>query len=89
MKEPRSRAKGSPPATETPADYVSRPALLARGWTRSLVNRLLGGPDYYVANPHGPTLPQVGLFSTERVLKAQASPGFAAGQRARRRPPAA
>lgn len=60
-----------------PLGQVSASELKARGWTETMIARLLGAPCATARNPHYPSAAPVRLYATERVLSAQHSPEFA------------
>jgi hypothetical protein len=76
-------------SSPTPPDFYNRGALLARGWTMGLIQQLLGGPDYFVANPHNGGFTTIGLYAAARVAKAEGGPRFTAfrARKAAARPP--
>jgi hypothetical protein len=57
--------------------------LLRRGWTQSLIKKLLGHPDQLERNPHHRSGPKMRLYARTRVLQAEASPDFRAVQQLR------
>jgi len=55
-----------------------------RGWTKGLIEDLLGEPDLLVDNPHYKTAPQMRLYFLDRVEKIEkTSPIFAARRKDR------
>jgi hypothetical protein len=50
--------------------------LLRRGWTKGLIEKLLGKPDQLMPNPHHRRGPKMRLYARARVLQAEASPDF-------------
>jgi len=53
--------------------------LRERGWTRTLVDAILGQPDKLAVNPRGYRSPMQ-LFARERVLEAETMPADQAGR---------
>jgi len=47
--------------------YISKAGLKARGWTESMINRLLGNADLIVKNPYYSKAPEMKLYLIERV----------------------
>jgi hypothetical protein len=54
----------------------SRSALLRRGWTLSLIARVLGAEDQLVPNQQYPGTHDISLYSRARVLEAERGPEF-------------
>jgi hypothetical protein len=67
------------PATATARrPMVSVAGLRARGWTRGMVEALLGEPDKFGSNPHGGA--SVRLYFLDRIEVAETTDAFAAAQ---------
>jgi hypothetical protein len=64
-------------------DYLTLTALRERGWSPSLLRRLLGAPDKTSPNPHRRSGPPMQLYSPDRVAEAEAHPDFVAYQTSR------
>ncbi|MGW3287873.1 hypothetical protein ACWDR3_24910 [Streptomyces sp. NPDC001002] len=56
--------------------HISTTGLLARGWTRGMIRRLLGQPDLLRDNPHFRAAPQIRLYGVERVEAAEQGEEF-------------
>ena len=57
-----------------------------RGWTKGLIDDLLGEPDLLVDNPHYKTAPQMRLYFLDRVKEIEkTSPIFAARRKNRKK----
>lgn len=58
-------------------DYFCKKTLInKRDWTETLVAQLLGEPDHYAPNPHGPRLPRMHQYARDRVLAAEETDTF-------------
>jgi hypothetical protein len=55
----------------------SRNALMRRGWTLTLIDRVLGPPDATAPNQQYPGRVDMRLYSRARVLEAERRPEFA------------
>ena len=55
---------------------LTRKELEARGWSRNLIDRLLGEPDRLERNPIYPNAPATKLYDRARVENAEASEAF-------------
>jgi hypothetical protein len=55
----------------------SRNALMRRGWTPTLIERVLGPPDASAPNQQYPGRADMRLYSRARVLEAERGPEFA------------
>lgn len=56
--------------------FYNQSNLLERGWSKKLVNDLLGEPDDFSVNPHYRTGPPVRRYLSSRVMAAESSPQF-------------
>jgi hypothetical protein len=56
--------------------YISKAGLKARGWTDSMIRRLLGDPDLTVRNPYYRKAPEMKLYLIERVNRIEGSDIF-------------
>jgi hypothetical protein len=56
--------------------YFSRSDLLKRGWTKGLIDRLLGRRDWESQNPHCPGAAPMLCWEQSRVLSAESDPAF-------------
>jgi hypothetical protein len=75
---------------QSPDDWLSVPKLIARGWTKTLIRRLLGTPDRTLPNPYARSRAPMRLYARTRVEAVEASPAwFTAQERAARRKAAA
>ena len=54
----------------------SRAELLRRGWTVTLIAKLLEDPDRLAENPHGRGRGKMNLYRQERVVGAEETPEF-------------
>jgi hypothetical protein len=61
--------------------YFSRSDLAKRGWTKGLIEQLLGPPDWTTENPHGPGFAPMQCYRQDRVLLAEDTPAFAPSRR--------
>jgi hypothetical protein len=68
----------NPDATTSTHRYLSLAGLRHRGWTPSMVAKLLGAPDKTVRNPHFRSAPPSRLYAVSRVAAAEATDAFAA-----------
>jgi hypothetical protein len=57
--------------------------LRRRGWPESLIQSLLGQPDFTAENPHGGRFP-MRMFARPRVIQAEKSDAFLAWVESRR-----
>lgn len=60
------------------SELLTKTAVLARGWTASLIRDYLGEPDARSPNPHFRKAAEVCLFKLERILAAEKRDDFAA-----------
>jgi hypothetical protein len=69
----------------SPFDLLSVPTLRERGWTLTLIVRLLGEPDDLRRNPYYNKAPPMRLYAADRVEAAEQMAAFLeAGKRATR-----
>lgn len=73
-------------ATAQKRGGYSRRALIARGWTDSMIDEVLGWADFLCPNPYYPSGAQMKLYTLERVRRAETKDAFRALQAKRRRP---
>lgn len=62
---------------------LTKTQLTSRGWTDSLMRRLLGDPDQTKPNPHRRSGPPMRLFAEDRVAAAETLPEFQARLKAK------
>ena len=58
-------------------EHWSVPELRGRGWTETMIQRLLGEPDQRIVNPYYRTAAPMRLYRAARVMVAEAMPAFA------------
>ncbi|MCZ2153174.1 MAG: hypothetical protein LC114_04615 [Bryobacterales bacterium] len=58
--------------------YITPSTLIEDGWTRTLIQRLLGEADQTAINSYHKSGPRMRLYKVSRVLDAEASPEFQA-----------
>ena len=84
--EERQRAEAGQPIRKkkiTPTRLISE-----RGWTRGLIEELLGEPDIFMANPHSMSAPPMRLYFLDRVEHIeQTSDVFKSRRKDRRKSP--
>ncbi len=68
-------------AFEIATPFFSRSDLLKRSWTKGLVDRLLGPPDWTTKNPHGPGFSLMQCYRQDRVVAVEASLAFPPSRR--------
>lgn len=56
--------------------YIATPELKRRGWTRSMIERLLGEPDSTAPNPGGRNAPRVRLWLITKVEQLESTEEF-------------
>jgi hypothetical protein len=61
--------------------YFSRSDLAKRGWTKGLIEQLLGPPDWTTENPHGPGFAPMQCYRQDRVVAVEDTPAFAPSRR--------
>jgi hypothetical protein len=54
--------------------HLSVSALKERGWTDTMVKRLLGEPDKTAKNPHYSSAPRTRLYALDRIQQVEADP---------------
>jgi hypothetical protein len=62
-------------------DHTTSVGLAKNGWTKPMIDLLLGEPDKLAPNPHNVSGSQMRLYLVERVLKIQNTPAFKGWQR--------
>lgn len=62
--------------TTPKGEYLSASKVKERGWTDSLIRRLLGHPDATAPNPMFRGAAPVRLYDLEKILSAEESPGW-------------
>ncbi|WP_120010490.1 hypothetical protein [Teichococcus vastitatis] len=65
----------------SPPTLLSVPALRERGWTPSLLLRLLGEPDDLRGNPYYKNSAPMRLYAADRVEAAEQTPAFLAARK--------
>jgi|SRR5580704_2033549 hypothetical protein len=63
-------------ADDLTTPFFSQKDLLGRGWSKSLIARLLGKPDWTSRNPHGPGFAAMRCWREDRVVEIEATPAF-------------
>jgi hypothetical protein len=63
-------------AFEIATAYFSRSDLLKRGWTKGLINKLLGRRDWEFPNPHCPGAAPMSCWEETRVRQAENNEAF-------------
>jgi hypothetical protein len=61
--------------------FFSQKDLLARGWPKRLIKRLLGDPDFKRENPHFPGTAPMLCWRQDRVLATEDTPAFLGSRR--------
>lgn len=56
--------------------FLLQSELLERGWTKAMIQRLLGEPDERRPSPHGRQAPPLRLYSVARVQSVESSEDF-------------
>jgi hypothetical protein len=62
-------------SAQSPA-FFSRKDLTKRGWSRGLIDRILGDPDWRSPNPHFENAAPMLCWKQDRVLAAENAPAF-------------
>jgi hypothetical protein len=64
------------PAVDLRTPCFNQSDLLKRGWSKGLIERLLGGRDWEVPNPHGAGFAPILCWRKDRVFAAEDTPEF-------------
>ena len=64
------------PVQRSSDDLLSVRALIARGWTETLIRQLLGAPDNTRRNPYAGSAAPMRLYARTRVEAVEASPAW-------------
>ena len=64
------------PGVTTQPDKATESTIIARGWTKELIIKILGAPDQLVQNPYYRKAPEMRLYNKARVEEAERDTQF-------------